>query len=136
MSDDGGITVMNAYNILQTIGQRVKMLRERNHLSQDCFAEMCGLNRSYIGSVERGEHNIGIKNIAAIARGLDIPLHTLFTQQNENTPTQKQPAFRRTDAPKTVAISQRQFYELLRQHGQARPELVKIYLERFGITFT
>lgn len=126
---------MNTYNILQTIGQRVKTLREGSRLSQDCFAEICGLNRSYIGSVERGEHNVGIKNIAAIARGLDVPLYALFTQKNENTHTPNDTGTHKTEKTETVAISQQQFYELLRQHARTRPELVKIYLERFGIKF-
>jgi transcriptional regulator with XRE-family HTH domain len=127
---------MNSNNILQTIGQRVKSLREANRFSQDTFSEICGLNRSYIGSVERGKHNVGIRNIAAIARGLNVPLHELFTQQSANSQAHKTTPPLRTDEPGIVTIPQKQFFELIRQHARSRPDLVKIYLERFGIKFT
>ncbi len=39
---------------------------------------MCGLDRTYISSIERGQRNVSLKNIAAIARALDISLSELF----------------------------------------------------------
>lgn len=65
-------------------GQRVRELRKEKGYSQEGFAIACGLDRSYFGSVERGERNISIENIAAIAHTLDEPIYKLFF--NSETP--------------------------------------------------
>ena len=59
-------------------GNRVRLLRKRKELSQEQLALRCGLDRTYIGGVERGERNISIRNIEKIARALDISLKYLF----------------------------------------------------------
>ena len=47
-------------------------------LSQEAFAEVGGLHRTYIGAVERGEKNVSIDNIARIAVALKVPIADLF----------------------------------------------------------
>ena len=47
-------------------------------MSQEEFADMCGLDRSYVGGVERGERNISLENIGRIAKALGISLSELF----------------------------------------------------------
>lgn len=64
--------------ILITFGNRVKMLREQNGLSQEEFAYRSGLDRSYISGVENGRRNISLKAIYSIAEALDITLMELF----------------------------------------------------------
>jgi len=59
-------------------GRRVRQLRVEQSLSQEQLAAMCGLDRTYISSIERGQRNVSLKNIAAIARALDISLSELF----------------------------------------------------------
>jgi transcriptional regulator with XRE-family HTH domain len=49
-------------------------------LSQEDFAEQCGLHRTYIGQVERGEKNISFVNILRIAKGLRAKPSQLFEQ--------------------------------------------------------
>lgn len=51
----------------------------RKGISQEAFAEACGLHRTYIGSVERGERNISIDNMELIAFALDVQLPDLLT---------------------------------------------------------
>ncbi len=62
-------------------GQRVRLLRKCKGFSQEQLALECGLDRTYIGGVERGERNISIVNIEKIAYGLDVPLKDLFDHE-------------------------------------------------------
>ncbi len=58
-----------------------KALRERRHklgVSQEAFADLCGLDRTYVGGIERGERNVGLANIEKLARALKISLSELF----------------------------------------------------------
>lgn len=47
-------------------------------MSQETFAELVGVHRTYAGSVERGERNIGLDNISRIASALNVSLSELF----------------------------------------------------------
>ena len=64
-----------------TFGQRVRALRKRAGLSQEQLALKCGLDRTYIGGVERGERNISIVNIEKIARAIDLSPKDLFEDE-------------------------------------------------------
>ncbi len=59
-------------------GRRVRQLRIELSLSQEQFAALCNLDRTYISSIERGQRNVSLKNIAAIAKALDVSLSDLF----------------------------------------------------------
>ena len=60
-------------------GRRVRELRLARGLSQEELASRVGIHRTYVGGVERGERNPSLKNIASIARALDITLRELFS---------------------------------------------------------
>ncbi|HUJ09944.1 MAG TPA: helix-turn-helix transcriptional regulator [Verrucomicrobiae bacterium] len=63
--------------LLRAFGLALRQERERLGVSQDVLADLAGLHRTYIGSVERGERNLSLKNIVAIARALGIPASEL-----------------------------------------------------------
>ena len=59
-------------------GQRVRQLRKLRDWSQEEFAHQVGLDRSYMGGVERGERNISLENICLIAKALAVSPSELF----------------------------------------------------------
>lgn len=70
---------MKASDSIKTrLGQRVKTLRIASGLSQEAFAEKCGLDRTYISGIERGVRNPTLEVLYIIATGLHIDLSTLF----------------------------------------------------------
>lgn len=61
-----------------TLSQNLKTLRASRGLSQEALADLVGLHRTYIGSVERGERNISIDNLERIAVAFDISVSQLL----------------------------------------------------------
>ena len=53
-------------------GERVRILRKQAGWSQEELADACGLHRTYIGAVERGERNISLVNIVQLAHALRV----------------------------------------------------------------
>jgi transcriptional regulator with XRE-family HTH domain len=64
--------------LLEKVGNRIKDLRAKSGLSQEKLAFACELDRTYIGSVERGERNISVINLNKIAKALDVILSDLL----------------------------------------------------------
>ena len=63
---------------LQRFGARVRVLRKAKGFSQEEFALEIGLDRTYMGGIERGERNLALLNIRKIARGLHLSEQDLF----------------------------------------------------------
>lgn len=63
---------------LERIGNRIRELRIKKNLSQEKLAFACDLDRTYIGSVERGERNISVINLRKIGKALNIELTILL----------------------------------------------------------
>lgn len=59
-------------------GKTVRARRRKLGVSQEEFADMCGLDRTYMGGIERGERNLSLVNIEKIALGFQITLAELF----------------------------------------------------------
>jgi transcriptional regulator with XRE-family HTH domain len=63
---------------LLVLGQSVRRYRGALQLSQEELAERSGLHRNYIGGIERGERNVGVKAMISLARALEIHPADLF----------------------------------------------------------
>lgn len=70
--------MVKAPDILERFGNRVRELRKASGLSQEAFADKCGLDRTYISGIERGRRNVSLCNIEAIARALGISISELM----------------------------------------------------------
>jgi len=68
-------------DILSEFGRRMKELRSRSGMTQETLAVRSGLDRSYIGSVERGERNISLLNIETICEAFDIDISYFFDEE-------------------------------------------------------
>lgn len=71
-------------DVLKSFGARVRDLRLRKELSQLDLARLAKLDPSYIGGIERGERNAGIKNVWRIADALGVPAADLFREGGGN----------------------------------------------------
>jgi len=69
---------MDDSDVKSLFGLRVRQLRKVRGWSQEEFAHRVGLDRSYMGGVERGERNISLENICLIANALGVPPAHLF----------------------------------------------------------
>jgi transcriptional regulator with XRE-family HTH domain len=69
-------------DIHKAFGARIRYFRLRTGLSQEELAGRCGLDRAYVGGIERGERNPSLKNIAIIAGALRVPISVLFDQSD------------------------------------------------------
>ena len=55
-------------------GERLRAVRLKKGVSQEKLADLAGLHRTYVSSVERGERNISLLNIAKLAKALEVPM--------------------------------------------------------------
>ncbi|WP_347709851.1 helix-turn-helix domain-containing protein [Halomonas gemina] len=63
---------------LVAFGKRVRELRKNKGLSQDGFAVLSGIDRSYMGQVERGEKNVTLIKIYQLSEALGVEVADLF----------------------------------------------------------
>ncbi len=66
------------HNNLKKLGQQIRKIREEQGYSQEDFAIEAGLDRSYMGGIERGERNIATLNLIKIAKALGVEVGELF----------------------------------------------------------
>ena len=64
--------------ITKLLGTRIRELRMNIGFSQEKFALVIGMDRTYLASVENGHRNISVRNIKKIADGLGISISELF----------------------------------------------------------
>lgn len=62
----------------ERFARSMRLRRLELDVSQESLAEACGLHRTYVGSVERGERNVSIDNMERIATALDVDVADLL----------------------------------------------------------
>ncbi len=67
-------------NIREILGKNVKNYRRKLNLSQEKFAELCGLHRTYVSDIECFRRNVSIDNIKNIADSLQIDAYKLLME--------------------------------------------------------
>lgn len=65
-------------DINKEVGLNIRKIREDKGFSQEKLAALAGLHRAYIGQIERGDKNIGLKNLEKIAKALRLPALSLL----------------------------------------------------------
>ena len=58
-------------------GKRVREVRRNKGISQEKLAELAGIDRSYMGNIERGEKNITLKKVYEICEALGVDINDL-----------------------------------------------------------
>lgn len=86
--------------LLRALGQRVRELRTERGYSQEAFADECGVHRTFMGTIERGESNLSFQNIAKVATTLGIPLSALFRDLEGKAQTLATPPVRTSPKPR------------------------------------
>jgi len=70
--------------IVKRFGGVVRRLRSERGFSQEAFAQLCGVHRTYMGIIERGEKAPTIVTANKIARALDLTLAGLFSELDQS----------------------------------------------------
>jgi len=65
-------------DIVEQIGFNIRRMREERGLSQEKLGALADLHRAYVGQIERGEKNIGLKNLEKIAKALGLNVKELL----------------------------------------------------------
>lgn len=65
-------------DINKKVGFNIRKIREDRGLTQEKLAALADLHRAYIGQIERGEKNIGLKNLEKIAKALRVDIRDLL----------------------------------------------------------
>ncbi|HVT00521.1 MAG TPA: helix-turn-helix transcriptional regulator [Solirubrobacterales bacterium] len=61
-----------ADDLQRTLGKNLRAFREAEDLSQEAFADVLGVHRTYMGALERGERNVSLRSVERIAGKLKI----------------------------------------------------------------
>lgn len=74
--------------LVQLLSDNVRAARLARQMSQEELAELCGLHRTYVGSVERGERNATLSTLEVLAEALGVSVVALLSPGfHEHTPT-------------------------------------------------
>jgi transcriptional regulator with XRE-family HTH domain len=67
-------------NARQRLASNLRSLRAQHKLSQEALADLVGLHRTYVGSVERSERNVSLDNIERLAAALGVDIAELLSE--------------------------------------------------------
>jgi len=65
-------------DLQRTVGRSLRIYREARGLSQEAFADVVGVHRTYMGGIERGERNLTLKSLERIAGRIGVDPLTLL----------------------------------------------------------
>jgi len=68
-------------DLQKTLGRNLRTYRTERGLSQEEFAELLGVHRTYMGGVERGERNLTLRSVERIAQHIDVDPLELLTEK-------------------------------------------------------
>ena len=68
----------------ECFGTTIRQIRVSKEISQERFADMCDLHRTYISDIELGKRNVSLENIVKMAKALNIRVSDLFKEMENN----------------------------------------------------
>ena len=71
-------------DLQRIVGRNLRAYRKARGLSQEAFADVLGVHRTYMGGIERGERNLTLKSVEKIAAKLDIEPLALLQPDNSS----------------------------------------------------
>jgi len=74
-------------SIRNILSENIRRYRRSKNLSQEGLAETCGLHRTYVGSVERGERNVTLSTLEVLAAALGVPVPELLVKKKATSGT-------------------------------------------------
>lgn len=83
------MTTFDVKPYLKALGRRIRELRAGQGYSQEGFADKCGVHRTFMGTVERGESNLSFSNILKVASTLGISLAALLEGIDQKASTRE-----------------------------------------------
>jgi transcriptional regulator with XRE-family HTH domain len=91
-------------DILGVLGKRIRELRLKRGYSQEAFADLCGVHRTFMGTVERGESNISFSNLVKISTALGVTLSEMLSglEKRAARPTGDGATSARSEKPRDV----------------------------------
>lgn len=73
------------FQLRKILAENIRLLRKEKNLSQEELADLCGLHRTYVGSVERQERNVTLSSLESFSLALKIqPADLLRTSNDSN----------------------------------------------------
>ena len=70
--------------LVEILAKNLRALRHADGMSQEDLAARCGLHRTYVGSVERGERNVTLSTLEALASVLGVSVTDLLSSESQN----------------------------------------------------
>ena len=71
-------------SVLAIFGYTIRTLRNKAGISQESFATLCDLHRTYISDVELGKRNVSLENIHKMAEALNMKVSEVFLEAEKN----------------------------------------------------
>lgn len=65
-------------DLQKKVGRNIRSYRQKRGLSQEAFAEVLGIHRTYMGGLERGERNLTLRSLERIAEQMSVEVEELM----------------------------------------------------------